>query len=103
MAMKYQFAERHMLQTEFILDGYYVNLQNNILLPNTITASSVSSSAALVTFGYQIKLAQDMFAYGYMGHTLIQDGVLRDNDRNDIFTLNNNPSFYFRTGFRIGL
>ncbi|WP_149275159.1 DUF6268 family outer membrane beta-barrel protein [Pareuzebyella sediminis] len=101
--MKYHLGERHMFQTEFIVDGYYVNLQNNIVLPNTISASSVSSSAALVTLGYQFKVFKDMFIYGYLGHTLFQDSVLRDEDRNDIFTLNKEPSFYIRSGFRIGL
>ncbi|MBT9190002.1 MULTISPECIES: DUF6268 family outer membrane beta-barrel protein [Zobellia] len=101
--MKYHLKERHQFQTEFIFDGYYVNLQNNIVLPNTISASSVSSSAALVTVGYQFKLAASTFVYAYAGHTVFQDGVLRDEERNDIFTLNDNPSFYFRTGFRIGL
>ncbi|MDB2606517.1 DUF6268 family outer membrane beta-barrel protein [Zobellia sp.] len=101
--MKYHVNDKHQFQTEFIFDGYYVNLQNNIVLPNTTSASSVSSSAALVTLGYQYKLAANTFVYAYGGHTVFQDGVLRDEDRNDIFTLNDNPSFYFRTGFRIGL
>lgn len=101
--LKYHLNDRHQFQTEFIFDGYYVNLQNNIVLPNTVSASSVSSSAALVTLGYQYKLAKNTFIYGYAGHTVFQVGVLRDSDRNDIFTLNDDPSFYFRTGFRIGL
>lgn len=101
--LKYHMSDKNQFQTEFILDGYYVNLQNNIVLPNTISASSVSSSAALVTIGYQRKLAKSTFVYAYLGHTLFQDGVLRDEERNNIFTLNDDPSFYFRTGFRIGL
>ena len=68
-----------------------------------MTASSVSSSAGLITFGYQYKLAKSTFLYGYVGHTVFQDGVLRDEERNDIFTLNDDPSFYLRTGFRIGI
>lgn len=101
--LKYHLNERQQFQTEFIFDGYYVNLQSNIVLPNTVTASSVSSSAALVTVGYQYKLAKGTFLYTYVGHTVFQDGVLRDEQRKDIFTLNDDPSFYFRTGFRIGL
>lgn len=101
--MKYHLKEKHMIQAEFILDGYFVNLQNNTILPDAGFASSISSSAALVTVGYQYNLTKVMSVYGYMGHTLFQNGVLRDNERNDIFTLNNDSSFYFRTGFRIGL
>ena len=103
MGLKHHLKKDHMIQTEFILDGYFVNLQNNIILPNTGFASSISSSAALVTIGYQYNISKNMSFYGYAGHTIFQDGVLRDKDRNDIFTLNDKPSLYFRTGFRIGI
>ncbi|MGB5497701.1 MAG: DUF6268 family outer membrane beta-barrel protein [Maribacter sp.] len=101
--LKYHVKEKHMIQTEFILDGYFVNLQNNILLSNTGMASSISSSAALFTIGYQYNITKNMSFYGYAGHTLFQEAVLRDQDRNNIFTLNDAPSLYFRTGFRIGI
>lgn len=101
--IKYHFKKKHQFQGEFIFDGYYVNLQGNIVLPNTVTASSVSSTAALVTLGYQYKIAKNTFFYGYVGHTVFQDGVLRDSDRNDIYTLNDGLGLYFRTGFRVGL
>lgn len=101
--MKYHINGKHMLQTEFILDGYYVNLQSSIISSDSGLASSISTSAALVTLGYQYTLARNMFLYGYVGHSLFQDNVLRDRNRNDIFTLNDEPSFYFRTGFRIGI
>lgn len=103
MAIRVKLKERSTLQLEFILDGYFVNLQNNILLSGTSLASSISSSAALVTFGYQYNFNSAMSVYIYGGHTLFQSSVLRDDDRNDIFTLNDEPSFYFRTGFRIGI
>ncbi len=101
--VKHHFDDFHLIQTEFILDGYFVNLQNSTILPDAGFASSISSSAALATIGYQYNLSKTMSVYGYMGHTLFQLGVLRDKDRNDIFTLNDDPSFYFRVGFRIGL
>ncbi len=101
--MKYHYLDRHTFQTEFILDGYYVNLQNTLVLPDTGFASTISSSAALVTLGYQYNITKVMGLYAYIGHTLFQKGVLRDNERNDVFILNDNSSLYFRTGFRIGL
>jgi len=101
--LKYHLSDKHMIQTEFILDGYFVNLQNSTILPDAGFASSISSSAALATVGYQYNLTKVMSVYGYMGHTLFQAGVLRDKNRNDIFILNDDPSFYFRAGFRIGL
>ena len=103
LGLKYHFKDNHMIQTELILDGYFVNLQNNLVLPDTAIASSISTSAALFTIGYQYNVTKSMSFYGYAGHTLFQEGVLRDTNRNDIFTLNDKPSFYFRTGFRIGI
>lgn len=102
-AIKYHFNEKHQLQSEFILDGYYVNLQNSIMLPGGGAATSISSSAALGTFGYQYAIKKSAFLYIYGGHTLFQKGVLRNADRDAIFTLNDGPSFYMRAGFRIGL
>lgn len=102
-AIKYHINEKHQLQSEFILDGYYVNLQNSIILPGGGAATSISSSAALATFGYQYAIKKSAFLYIYGGHTLFQKGVLRNSDRDDIFTLNDGPSFYMRAGFRIGL
>jgi len=102
-ALKYHIDEKQQIQAEFFFDGYYVNLQNNIVLADMVSASSASSSAALVTLGYQYKLAKNTFLYGYVGHTVFQDAVLRNADRSAIFTVNDDPSFYFRTGFRIGL
>lgn len=101
--LKFHFKESHIVQTEFILDGYFVNLQNGTVLPDAGFASSISSSAALVTLGYSYNLNEVMSFYGFVGHTLFQSGVLRDSNRIDIFTLNDKASFYFRTGFRIGL
>ncbi len=102
-AMRMKIKEKNTLQLEFILDGYFVNLQNNVLLSGTDLGSSISSSAALVTFGYQYNFNKAMSVYAYAGHTLFQSSVLKDDDRNDVFTLNDESSFYFRTGFRIGI
>lgn len=102
-AVRKKIKEKSTIQLEFILDGYFVNLQNNILLSGTNLGSSISSSAALVNFGYQYNFNKAMSVFAFAGHTLFQSTVLRDDDRNNVFTLNDEPSFYFRTGFRIGL
>lgn len=102
-AMKYHFDDKHQLQSEFILDGYYVNLQNPILVPGGGAATSISSSGSIATLGYQYSIKKSVFLYIYGGHTIFQKGVLRNSDRDDIFTLNDGPNFYMRAGFRIGL
>ncbi len=101
--MKYHYNEKSLIQAEFILDGYYNNLQNNIMLPSGASATAISSSAALVTLGYQYALGKNMFLYGYLGHALFREEVLRDDNRKITNTLNEDLGFFIRTGFRIGL
>ncbi len=101
--MKYFTPKEHFFQMELFLDGYYVNIQNDILLPNNNLSTDVSYAALLFTVGYQYKITKDMSVYLIGGHSLFQNGALRDIDRKDIFTLNDEAGLYFRTGFRIGI
>ncbi|WP_298501536.1 DUF6268 family outer membrane beta-barrel protein [uncultured Maribacter sp.] len=101
--LKYITKKNHFFQTELILDGYYVNIQNDILLADNSTSTDVSSTSFLITLGYQYKFTKDVSFYLMGGHSIIQNGTLRDTDRNSIFTLNNEPGLYLRTGVRIGI
>lgn len=95
--------KQHFFQAELFLDGYYVNIQNDILLSNNNLATDISHTALLLTLGYQYKFTKDISIYLLGGHTITQNGVLRNSDRASVFTLNNGPGLYFRTGFRIGI
>jgi hypothetical protein len=101
--MKYFTPKGHFFQSELFLDGYYVNIQNDILLSGNNLSTDVSYAALLLTVGYQYKITKDMSVYLIGGHSLFQNGALRDIDRKDIFTLNDEAGLYFRTGFRIGI
>ncbi len=101
--MKYYTPKSHFFQAELFLDGYYVNIQNDILLSDNNLSTDVSYTALLLTLGYQYKITKDMSFYLIGGHSLFQNGALRDNQRKDIFTLNDDAGLYFRTGFRIGI
>lgn len=101
--MKYFTPKEHFFQMELFLDGYYVNIQNDILLAGNSLSTDVSYTALLFTVGYQFKITKDMSFYLLGGHSLFQNSALRDIDRKDIFTLNDAAGLYFRTGFRIGI
>lgn len=101
--MKYFTKKGHFFQTEIFLDGYYVNIQNDILLPGNNLSTDVSSTALLLTLGYQYKITKDMSVYFIGGRSIYQNSALRNEDRDDIFTLNDASGLYFRTGIRIGI
>ena len=101
--LKYFTPKGHFFQAELFVDGYYVNIQNDILLSGNNLSTDISQTALLVALGYQYKITKDMSLYFVGGHTLFQNGALRDDERKDIFTLNDEAGLYFRTGFRIGI
>mgnify|MGYP003684665321 FL=1 len=101
--MKYFTKKGHFFQTEVFLDGYYVNIQNDILLSGNNLSTDVSSTALLLTLGYQYKITKDMSVYFIGGRSIYQNSALRNEEREDIFTLNDAAGLYFRTGIRIGI
>lgn len=103
MNFKYHINNRHTLQTALLLDGYFVNAQNDILLPDDNIGSSISLSALVGAFGYQYNITKSMSFYGFAGFTLSRNGLLRDDKRNNVFILSQEGSLYFKTGFKIAI
>jgi len=87
------------------LDGYFVNVQNDILLPDGSFGSSVSLSAIVSALGYQYNISKRMSFYGVAGVTLNQSGLLRNNKREKVYTLNDKKAggLYWKAGFKISI
>lgn len=94
---------KHVVQTALFLDGYFVNIQNNILLPDSLVGESISLSALVLAVGYQYKFTNEISWYSLFGYSLLQEGILRDGNRNTAFILNNEGNIYLRTGIKIGI
>ena len=103
MNFKYHINPRHTLQTALLLDGYFVNSQNDIILPDDVLGSSISLSALVGAVGYQYNITKSLSFYGLAGFTLSRKGVLRDDKRNNVFILSEEGSLYFKTGFKIAI
>ena len=85
------------------LDGYFVNAQNDIILPDNELGSAISLSALVSAFGYQFNVSKMASFYAFAGYTLFQNGLLRDDKRNNVFNLNNDGSLYFKAGFKVSI
>ena len=100
---KYYIKDKHVIQTALFLDGYFVNIQREIDIPGENAGASISLSALVGVLGYQYKITKEISVYAIAGYSIVQDGLIRDGDRNSAFTLNDEGNFYLRTGFKIGL
>lgn len=101
---KYRFTPKHIMQAFVTLDGFYANIQEDInITRNGITsqASELSMLVALSGLGYEHKFNDYLSFYSYSGYTILNDIRLRDEDANEVFTINDNNSIYFRFGLKI--
>lgn len=101
--LKRYLGKKHVLELALFLDGYFINLQNNIPMADGQSASKISLNSLVGTLGYQYRLSKGMTLFIMGGNAFIQEGKLRNNERGDVFLLNDEANFYIRTGFKLGL
>ncbi|WP_194851319.1 DUF6268 family outer membrane beta-barrel protein [Nonlabens antarcticus] len=92
-------SHKDAIQAFVTLDNFYGNIQQNINIDGQ-TAENISMTVVLAGLGYEHYFTDHLLFYGYGAYTISNDFRLRDNDRNDIYTINEDNSFYFRTGLK---
>lgn len=97
--LKYFFNEKSMLQMFATLDGYYAHLQDSTATDGEVV-DHISLSVAVSGLGYEYCFTKHLVAYCYIGYTLRLNNVLRNENRDDIYKLNDLNAFYFRTGLK---
>ncbi|SNZ00215.1 DUF6268 family outer membrane beta-barrel protein [Flagellimonas pacifica] len=100
---KHHISKKHTLEMALLLDGYFINVQNDIILPDNQLGSKISLTALVGAVGYQYNITKNMALYGMVGRSFEQEGKLRNDKRGDVFLLNNEANLYIRTGFKIGI
>ena len=103
MEFKYHLKDSHSFKAALLLDGYFVNVQNNISLPDNDLGSGLSLSVIVGAFGYQYNINKNISFYCLAGHTLSQRGLLRDDKRKQVYSLYDDGNVYFKTGFQISI
>jgi len=95
----YYFNDKHSLETFIGLDGYFAHLQK----PTSVLGrqvDNISLSVAVAGLGYDYNFTKHLVLYTYLGCTFMMNNVLRDKDRNDVYTLDKTNTFYLRTGLK---
>lgn len=97
--VKYFFTEKSMAQTFISLDGYFAHLQRPLII-NDRQVDNISLSVAVAGIGYEYLFTKHLVAYAYTGYTLRLNNVLRDDNRDEVFKLDDVNAFYLRTGIK---
>ncbi|WP_241077769.1 hypothetical protein [Flavimarina sp. Hel_I_48] len=81
------------------LDNFFGNLQRPITIDGK-TAENISMTIVLGGLGYEHFFTKKLRFFAYAAHSVSNDFRLRNNDRDDIYTINDDNSFYFRGGMK---
>jgi hypothetical protein len=101
MNLKHTFNEKHNAQLYARLDGFYANIQNDVMTTGSGgIADNVSMTVAMVGPGYAYNLTDHISLYLYTGFTFINDIRLRDVGGDDVKTINDTNTFYSRAGIK---
>ncbi|MFD1095190.1 DUF6268 family outer membrane beta-barrel protein [Salegentibacter chungangensis] len=106
--MKHYFNNKHSMQAFVTLDGFFANIQEKFdVAPrnpaNTEFAESISMTVLLTGLGYEYNFTEHLSFYAYAGYTLINDIRLRDDNLDDLYTINKDNSFYTRGGLKFSI
>ncbi|MGJ8666571.1 MAG: DUF6268 family outer membrane beta-barrel protein [Patiriisocius sp.] len=103
--VKWEFVEDMELQGFVTLDGFFANIQDGtvVTLENgeQKTGANVGFTTLLGGLGYEWEFVDHILFYVYGGHTIINDIRIRDENDDDVFTINDTGSFYTRGGIKI--
>ncbi|PSG86314.1 hypothetical protein [Aurantibacter aestuarii] len=97
--VRYKIDDKNHVQTFVTLDNFHANIQKNLIVDNKL-AEHISMTTILGGVGYEHYFTDHLLYYAYLAYTISNDHRLRDNDREDIYTFEDQPSVYLRTGLK---
>ncbi len=98
--IRYKFDDKNHVQAFVTLDNFFANIQGNKVV-NGKVAENISMTTVLGGLGYEHYFTKHILYYGYVAYTISNDYRLRDNDREDIYTIEDKNTVYFRTGIKL--
>lgn len=102
--IKHFLNKRNAIQGYLTLDGFFSNIQNNLAVPDanggTNIANNISMTMVLGGLGYEHYFTKNLLMYVYGGHTVFNEIRLRDSDLNNLYQINNDNTFYIRSGIK---
>jgi len=97
--VRYKINKTNHIQAYLTLDNFHANIQKNQLVGDEL-AEHISMTTILGGLGYEHYFTDHLLYYAYLAYTISNDHRLRDNDREDIYTFEDQPSIYLRTGLK---
>ncbi|MDQ7917076.1 DUF6268 family outer membrane beta-barrel protein [Mesonia sp. MT50] len=99
--LRYTFNEKNHLHAFASLDNFFANIQNPVMVPgNSRPGENISMTNVTLGLGYEFYFTDHLQYYLYAGHTVYNEYRIRDNNKDDVFVIDNDNTFYIRTGIK---
>lgn len=98
--LQYHISEKHRLKAYAELDGFTSNLQRRVTLTDRRPAESINMSLIVGGLQYEYHIRKHLEFYARFSQLFSIRNRLRDENRKNIFTLDNEARLYFRSGIR---
>ncbi|PQJ79069.1 DUF6268 family outer membrane beta-barrel protein [Polaribacter porphyrae] len=99
MNLKYRFNNKNNVQAFLGLDGYFAHIQQGKMVQGQ-QVDNISLSVGVAGFGYEYAFTKNLVWYAYSGYTFRLNNILRNENRDDVFALDDINSFYLRSGIK---
>ncbi|MFC7358413.1 DUF6268 family outer membrane beta-barrel protein [Jejudonia soesokkakensis] len=103
--IKWEFVPNHELQGFVTLDGFFANIQEDLVVTQSNNDQDVGNNISMTTLlsgiGYSWEFIEHFEFYLYFGHTIINNIRIEDDKNNEVYTINDQNNFYGRTGIKL--
>ena len=99
--IRYSFNDKNHLQAFATLDNFFANIQNNVQVAGSSRiGENISMTNVTLGIGFEHYFTDHLLYYCYAGHTVYNEYRIRNNDRDDVFVIENDNTFYIRSGLK---
>jgi hypothetical protein len=99
--LQYHFSKVHRLKLYAEIDGITSNLQRGVYVDDSEIAESINMSLVLGGLQYEYHISKNLQFYARSSYIISNTVNLRDENKNNIKSLDNSNSLYLRAGIRL--
>ena len=107
MNLKRTLTDKQTVQAFITVDGFFSNLQNDLPINNGTDipgmADNISMTVVLGGLGYEYFFSRHLLFYFYGGYTGFNEIRLRKSNRETLYKINEENTFYIRSGIKFKL
>ncbi|MBT8261867.1 MAG: hypothetical protein KJO05_03530 [Bacteroidia bacterium] len=107
MNLKHYITKKQTVQSFITIDGFFSNIQNDLPIPDGMgmpkIADNISMTTVMAGLGYEYFFSKYVLFYFYGAYTGYNEIRLRDTNRNSLYRINEENTFYIRSGIKLKL